>query len=34
MSKLVKVLLPLAVIGAVGIALALQTPTVTKIDER
>lgn len=34
MNKLVKILLPLAVIGAVGAALALQTPKVTKVEER
>lgn len=34
MGKLAKILLPLAVIGAIGVALALQAPAVTKIDER
>ncbi len=34
MRKIVKVLLPLAIIGAVGAALALQVPKVTKVDER
>ena len=34
MCKLAKILLPLAVVGIVGVALALQAPAVTKIEER
>lgn len=34
MCKLAKILLPLAVIGVIGAALALQTPKVTKVEER
>ena len=34
MCKLAKILLPLAVVGIVGVALARQAPAVTKIEER